>query len=51
MNFEAEDIIGQISAKNDEGLELSDFIPSLGKDWINIDWSESNRIQIPHTQE
>jgi len=51
MNLEAEDIMGQILAKNDEGLELSDFIPSLGKDWINIDWNESNRIQIPSTQE
>ena len=51
MNLEAEDIIGQILAKNDEGLELSEFIPSLGKDWINIEWNESNRRQIPRPQE
>ena len=46
LDQEAIDTIEAIVSKNKEKTDLTEFIPSLGKDWINLEWNYSNRRQI-----
>ena len=44
---EYNDVITQVKQKNDEKMELCDFLPTLGKDWCSIDWNDSLRRPLP----
>lgn len=43
LDSEAIETIKSIIAANSEGAELTDFIPGLMKDWISIEWNQTNR--------
>lgn len=46
LDQEAIDTIEAIVSKNKEKTDLTEYIPTLGKDWVSIDWDYSNRRQI-----
>lgn len=43
LDKEAVQVIEDIIANNKKDIELSSYIPNLGKDWINIEWNYDNR--------
>ena len=40
LDKEAQEVIASIVQGNKDQIELTDFIPGLGKDWFNISWNE-----------
>ena len=44
LDQEAAETIEKVRAKAKDGIELSDYIESLGHDWLNIEWNDQNRI-------
>ena len=45
LDKEYHEVIDQIKKKNAEKVELSDYIPTLGKAWCSIDWT--NKLRRP----
>ena len=48
LENEANETINSILKSYENEEELTDTIPALGKDWIDISWDVSNRIPKPN---
>lgn len=48
LDEEAIKVIEAVWAQQEAGNDLTNFIPTLGKEWFSIDWSDSNRRALDY---